>query len=67
MDLSRTVARQIATLILGIGLIGAGIGLSATISGNSMLGLQICGATLVIALIVLVLGAVVVGANRPRE
>lgn len=54
-------ARPFALLILFIGLVSSGIALSVTVSGNTMLAVQICGGAVILAIVVWVIGAFIVG------
>jgi uncharacterized membrane protein YdbT with pleckstrin-like domain len=67
-DRSKTpVARQVATFILLIFMIASAFSAFVTVAGNTTLGLYICGGAIVVGLVVLLIGGLVVAANRPRE
>jgi hypothetical protein len=59
-------ARGIAQLMLWILLIGSGIALSVSVSGNRDLAMQICMGAVGLNVLILILGAFIVAANRPR-
>lgn len=60
-------ARRIATVIVGITMLSAGIAASFSISGNVQTGLLVCGGGLVLNVLVLLYGALVVGSRREEE
>ncbi|GAB4512439.1 MAG: hypothetical protein OHK0046_11940 [Anaerolineae bacterium] len=61
------VARQMAGLVLLVLMLGAGIAAAFGTAGRINVSLQICGGTLVVAILVLVLGGLIVGANRDNS
>jgi hypothetical protein len=62
--MSNSNARPFAMLILFIGFIGSGISLSALLAGNHILSLQVCGGSIAVGVIVLVIGAIMLGRTR---
>ena len=64
MSESPTPARSFANLILLIGFISAGIATFLSLSGNAQKGLYVCLGGAGVAVAVLLLGGLVVGANR---
>jgi hypothetical protein len=61
------VARQVATFILLIFMIASAFSAFVTVAGHTTLGLYICAGAAGVGLVVLVIGGLVVAANRPRE
>lgn len=57
-------SRQFAMFILLILMIGAGVAASLALTGRSSTSLFICGGTLLICLVVLVVGGLLVGSSR---
>jgi hypothetical protein len=61
---SNPLVRQFAMTILFIVMVGSGISLSIALAGNQTLSFQVCGGFGVFSLVVLVLGALLVGRAR---
>jgi hypothetical protein len=57
-------ARSFANLILFIGFVSAGIATFMSLSGNAQTGLYVCLGGAGLAVVVLLFGGLVVGANR---
>lgn len=58
------LARQTATLILLIGMVGSGAAAAISLIGNPELGLQVCLGSVGLALIVLLVGGLMIASNR---
>ena len=65
--MDHNVARQFAGIILFIGMIASGIAASFALAGNITGSLYVCGGALVVAVLVLLLGGLAVGSNKPPE
>lgn len=66
MNTSNPAARQAALVILFILMIAFGLSTSLRFMGNTQLALQICLGAVGLIVLVLVVGAVIVAANRNR-
>lgn len=64
---SQRVSRQVAGFVFFVLMIGSGIAAAASAGGNTSLGVQACLGTIIVTLVVLLLGSVVVAANRPSD
>jgi hypothetical protein len=59
-----TPARMMASLILMIGMIVSGLAAVVALAGNSTLSVQICGVGVVIAIVIMLIGAFLVARHR---
>jgi hypothetical protein len=64
---SNPAARSIAYIILFIVFVASGLSLSAMMTGNRDLGLQICAGSIGVSIAVLIVGGFIAGASRPTE
>lgn len=67
MNPGRQIARQFASLILMVFMIGSGIAAVLSIGGNTTLALQVCGGSIGVSVLILLAGGYLVAANRPRD
>lgn len=60
-------ARQTARVILFIALLAFGFSASLTLTGRWQQGLAVCGGALVLAALLLVIGALIVALSKPTQ
>jgi len=66
-DQSIPPARQIARLIAFVAMVGAGIGAVLSFSGRGNSALIVCAGSAGVGLAILLLGGLLVAANRPEK